>query len=237
MSFRASLVLLVGLLTAAPALATPTFVVQYGTDPEALSSWTPAVLGEIENPDGTTSFVGSSPFAGGSLQAQWNVTTDEDPFVDGVFAITNNTAFTQTFILSFSVPIAPALLTATGGASAIGTLTVNGNGGTLDHDGTDSMFTATVDGADFMTLLDDDSSVSALFGSIGTGPDSFGLPGLTTPVPGGASTDIGIRLAFTLTDGDSASFTSRFEVIPEPTTGLLLGLGLVSLALARRKAR
>ena len=243
MRFRTIAGFVAALVLAGDALASADFTVDFGQDPGSLITWTPSNLGEITNPDGTISYVGSSPFGGGNFDAAWDVTTDADPFVDGVFAITNNTLATQTFIINFSVPITPALTSAVGGASVIGNLTVDGGGGTLGHvaDGPDPdtdpepMFRAFVDGAVLQGLLVFDSSVSAAFGSTTTGSDFFGLPGLTTPIPGGVSSTIGIQLAFTLTPGDSASFTSRFEVIPEPTTGLLVGLGLIGMGWLRRR--
>ena len=241
MSFRTSAVGFAALLllSAARADASAVFTVDFGENAGSLSTWTPANLGEVSNPDGTTTFTGSSPFGGGNFDASWDVTTDADPFVDGVFAITNNTLLTQIFVVSFSSTVLPPLPTATSGASVAGTLTVDNNGvgtGTLGHNGTDPFFTSIVDGSDFLTLLDPDSSVSASFGSATTATDFFGQPGLTEPVPGGVLTDIGIRLSFTLTAGDSASFTSRFEVVPEPTTGALIGIGLLALAIRRPRA-
>jgi hypothetical protein len=49
--------------------------------------------------------------------------------------------------------------------------------------------------------------------------------------------DIGIVHNINLSAGDSASFTSNFVVIPvpEPTTGLLISLGLAALALRCRQ--
>jgi len=231
--------LLAALVLAASAAAEPTFSIHFGPNASSLSSWAPPDLGDVSNLDGTRSFIGNGPFGGGNFEAAWSVTTDQDPFVDGVFAITNNSGVVQTFMILFGVPVVPSLAGATSGASAIGTLTVDGNGGTLGHvtNGLTSypMFTALVDGNDFMGLLGFDSSATAAFGSVSTGSDSFGLPGLSEVVPGGVHDTIGVRLAFTLTDGDSASFTSRFEVVPEPATGLLLGIGVLALAAAHRR--
>jgi MYXO-CTERM domain-containing protein len=48
------------------------------------------------------------------------------------------------------------------------------------------------------------------------------------------TTNIAIRLAFTITAGDSASFTSLFVVVPAPA-GAFAMLGLVGLAGGRRR--
>jgi hypothetical protein len=50
-------------------------------------------------------------------------------------------------------------------------------------------------------------------------------------------TTIGLTIRFDLTAGDSASFTSNFDVqpVPEPGTALLLGLGLAGFAALRER--
>jgi hypothetical protein len=51
----------------------------------------------------------------------------------------------------------------------------------------------------------------------------------------GLVTDIQAEYQFTLSANDSASGTSRFEVVPEPVAMHLALLGIVGLLLARRR--
>lgn len=238
MRLRFAFSLAAALLWAGQALAVPVEVFfAWGDGSTQNTTFDSASLGEADNGDGTYGYAGSTAAGGGGWNLSWDVTVKEDPFIDGVFAVTNNTANTQTYTIVFSLPITPAITPSSlAGASVIGNLTVNGDGGTLGHAGTDAMFTAILDGVTYDTLLDFDSSVTLGFGSGSTGSDAFGLPGLTQPGPA-VSTSMAIQLRFTLTPGDSASFTSRFEVIPipEPVTAFLLGAGLLGLGALARK--
>lgn len=225
------------LLWAGPAFAVPVQVVfSWGTGgTQGSNTYDAAQLGEADNHDGTFSYEGVANSAGWGLS--WDVTVKPDPYIDGVFAVTNSTGSIQTYTVTFTLPVSPAISPASlSGASVAGTLTVNGGGGTLGHNAGAPMFTALIDGAPYDTLLPYDSSLTLPFGSGSTGGDSFGLPGLTQPGPA-VNTSIGIQLTFTLTPGDSASFTSRFEVVPEPMTALMLGGGLVGLAVLGSRRR
>jgi hypothetical protein len=226
------------LLGAGQAMALPVEVFfSWGSGPTQNTTYDSTELGETDNGDGTFSYDGSAAAGGGGWNLSWGVEVKEDPYIDGVFAVTNNTASTQTYTIIFTLPIAPQILPSSlAGASVAGTLTTNTGGGTLGHSGGDAMFTAFLDNVAYDTLLAFDSSVTLAFGSGSTGGDSFGLPGLTQPGPAVLNT-MAIQLKFTLTPGDSASFTSRFEVIPvpEPMTALMLAGGLVGLAMAGRR--
>jgi hypothetical protein len=237
MRLRASCAFAALLLWAGPALAYPVQVYfSWGSGPTQNTTLGATQLGEVDNSDGTFDYSGSQSTTGWALS--WDVTAKPDPFIDAVFGVTNNTGGVQTYSIIFTLPVTPAIPNATAGASVIGNLTVNTGGGTLGHSGTTAMFTTLIDGVPYDTLLPFDSSVTLAFGSGSTGSDDFGLPALDQPAPA-VNTSIGIQLTFTLTPGDSASFTGRFEVIPvpEPMRALLAGGGLLAaLVFARRRA-
>jgi hypothetical protein len=239
MRLRPSFVLALALLWAGPALAVPVQVYfSWGGGPTQNTTYNSTQLGETDNGDGTYSYDGSAVAGGGGWNLSWDVTVKEDPFIDGVFAVTNNTGSTQTYTIIFTLPVSPAVTPSSlTGASAIGNLTVDPvNGGTLGHSAGTAMFTALLDGVPYDTLLDNDA-VTLAFGSGSTGAESFGLPGITQPGPAVLST-IGIQIKFTLTAGDSASFTSRLDVVPvpEPVSALLLAGGVVALSVLGRRS-
>ena len=232
-------------LFASGAAATTSMNIEYGPAGQTRTAWSDQDMVGIQLSNGTWEFTGGRTFimdgGGGTLDVDWDFTTNADPFVDGVFSFTNNTGSTQDLVLTYSVSVVPSLPVATGGASVIGSMTVDSGGGTLGHvlsgGGTpDPMYTTLVDGSVFETLLNFDSTLTVPFGSAATPSESFGLPGLTKPVPGGVSTSIGSRLSFSVTPGDSVAFTSRFEVVPEPSTALLLGFGLLALKASGRRS-
>lgn len=244
-------ILLGSMLAAGASQALPvTLEVRWGRDQETLETLSEpeildaAMLNEFDNGDGTFAYLGDhgATESPGSWSLGWDVLADPDPFVNGIFAVTNTAATTQSFVLTFTLPIIPPISPSsltTGSVAA--TLTADGNGGVLGHIGTEAMYLASVDGIPFRSLLDFDNSVTATpFSSVTASGFSFGatLAGPNEPGPAIAN-EIAIRLAFSLTPGDSASFTSRFEVIPIPEPlplGLLLS-GITGLAFAGRPRR
>jgi len=187
---------------------------------------------------GQLSCVGGGLDAGGWSLDSWNLSTDPDPTISNVFSVTNNTAATQSFVVSVALPTSisfgpPSLIR---GSIQGGATDNNFNGVTLSNTGSSAIYDALIDGGTVRTLFDSPTSVSG-FGSVSLGSISYGIP-VQESVAVATTSSIGLTLRFNLTAGDSASFTSVFDVqpIPEPGTALLVGFGLASLAAGRRRA-
>jgi hypothetical protein len=225
------------LLATSPAFALPVEVYfSWGSGPSQNVTYDADDLGETANPNGTYSYHGDAAGPSGGWALSWDVTVKQDPFIDAGFVVTNNTDQTRTYQIVFTLPVVPITGSSRSGASVNATLTVDGDGGTLGHSGTEPMFTTLLDGVPFLSLLNHDSSLTVPFAGGSTPTELFGLPGLTQPGPPVAST-MGIQLLFTLTPGDTASFTGRFEVVaPEPGTALLLASGLLGLVVMGRRS-
>ena len=162
-------------------------------------------------------------------------------FVTNNLVLTNNTGSTQTIVMTTMIPVAPGIFPSSlMGGSASGTLTSNGDGGSMSNiGGSEAMYRAMIDGlfvGGIADLHNFDSSVSTVgFGSESTGFEDFGSPIPNAPGPAVASS-IGITLQFDLTDGDSASWTSVFAVnqIPAPGAGAVFAMAGV-LGFRRRR--
>jgi hypothetical protein len=169
----------------------------------------------------------------------WNMTFDSDPQISGITAVTNNSGLTQQFTLIFTLPVAPIPGSSLTRGSVGGSVTdsANSDTATVAAPAGSAIYTSMIDGvlqtqlhsfpASFVAPVDISGNVPAV---------SFGSPVF---LPGPAvATSIGIQLDFTLTAGDSASFTSNHIVVaPEPAPATMMLLGLLVLALRRRSAR
>lgn len=169
----------------------------------------------------------------------FGLTLDPDPFVSQSFNITNNTAVTQTYTISVSLPVLPPFPGPTSTLGSISGALVDGNGDgaslvTSTGPGS-SIYTALIDGAPYQQLILDPFSISAppqLTTPIG--PASFSFP---SGQPG-TLVSIGITNTFTLSPGDSVSFLSTFFIGPEiPAPGAAGAFALAGLAAARRRRR
>jgi hypothetical protein len=180
--------------------------------------------------------------AGFSLS--WGLLVNPDPFIVGNLVVTNTSNATQTFFLDVSLPIGAALASTLVGGSVTGTVTdLTGDGATLSSVGAgDSIYEALTDvNPDFTggnlagQLLTGASASSGAFQSATIGPAEFGGPAIPSLAFGPVTTNIAIRLEFTLTAGDSASFTSLFVVVPAPAGALAFAaFGLVGAGRRRR---
>jgi hypothetical protein len=174
----------------------------------------------------------------------WTSTVNTDPFVQNNFLVTNNMAAVQTFTVTVILPIPPQVVNQYIASSITASvLDSDGNAGssaaTLGQSGGTPIYQAFLNAPPppaTLSLLPPVGSgalpatcaVNGCFASAGAGPAAgFFAPTLAS--------SIGIQLTFTLSPGDSASVLSRFEVVPEPGTGLLLGLGLLAVGWIRRR--
>jgi hypothetical protein len=198
----------------------------------------------VNNKNGTFSYFGSTKNTPGQPKWNlgWSMTVNPDPFVIANIVVTNNSALTQTFTLTVTLPIGAIVPASLTGGSVTGTVTdLNGDGATVSTTAAgDPIYMSKIDGGDYIPLLLGGSSASAgSFLSNVIGPASFGGPVIPSLLGPAVNATIGITLKFDLTAGDSASFTSIFvvEPIPGPAGLALIGVaGLVGVGRRRRSA-
>jgi hypothetical protein len=165
----------------------------------------------------------------------WNSSYDIDPFVTNNFNVTNISAVTQIFDILVTSPVVPTgpqtLMTGSIGLSVTNT---NSASATLADTGV-AVYQAIIDGSTEQTLFDPAFTLTCA-GAFCSDSDNAGFTNVLGPAAG---TSIAIRIRFTLSPGDSASGTSVFniEAVPEPVTALMLGMGLVGLAIAGSRHR
>jgi hypothetical protein len=158
---------------------------------------------------------------------------DPDPFVLNNILVTNNSAATQIFTASVTLPTTFAAPNIISGGLTVSVIDGGNNGATLATTAGSQIYEAQIDGAGVATLFNHPFSLVAPTGSFNLTSSSFGPGASLVPV----TSTIGIVLRFSLTAGDSASILSRFDVvIPEPASMTLGGVAmLAALAVARRR--
>jgi len=165
-------------------------------------------------------------------QYDWNLMVDPDPVIGGTFSITNMSSMTQTFSLLFNLPVSPTFTDGYKSGSIGTTLTDSDGNGNAEL--SNMTWDGLIDGANAMNLL---SGGTLCFGG---GCSATIFPVSDGPLfhSGDVNTSIGIAMSFDLTAGDTADFTTSFEVnpVPVPAAIWLFGSGLLGLiGMARRK--
>jgi len=170
-----------------------------------------------------------------------NISGDIDPFTNLSFTVLNNAAVTANFVFNVTVPIvAQGPQTLIGGSTGGSVTDSNFDGiATVATIGSGTpFFSGEIDGSTVLEIYADPSSFSAPFagGTANILALNPGLPGPTLS-SGPAASTIGITHNFSLTPGDSIAVTSFFIVVavPEPSSALLLGVGLPALLIRRRR--
>lgn len=191
----------------------------------------------VPQEDGTTyRFMGNDLANNGSIDVwdyNWNILANADPFIDSTFTIINLTGGTQTFNVSFGLPISPAFSP----ANKSGLLGIDFSD--ANSDGSASVTLNSWDG-----LIDGASAMNLFAVAIPcSGTNCTGSVAPVTDGPllhaAGVSTDIGNTLSFDLSTGDSITVHTRFEVtpVPIPAAVWLFGSALGMLGWMRRRAK
>lgn len=158
---------------------------------------------------------------------------DPDPFVSGGLSVYNPSGVTQTYTFTFTSPVSPALVpNSLYGGSMSGSITAGtSTPATVSTAANTPLYWGMIDGTPVLPIYSDPASwtVSVPFGS-------GNIPAVTiatTNIGPQVLNDISLQFKFTLTPDDIVTMNGIFEVIPEPATLALLGLG--SLLLRKRR--
>jgi len=194
------------------------------------------------NPNGTFGLAGAHSTGEGGWNLGWSMAFGMQ-FVIANLVITNNSVTTEAFSLLVSLPTPfPELPNETSvGGSIVGSLTdLNGDGATVGTAAGQPLYKAFFNGDALAgsLLVDPFEVTTGAFGSAVIGPAIFGEPIPSAPGPPFFPQSIQIELNFALTPGDSASFTSIFNMsfsLPIPAPGAIAAFAMIGLTRDRRR--
>lgn len=150
-----------------------------------------------------------------------------DPVVNLSFSVQAGNS-TTSFTIASALLSFPTIAAAQGRASVGFSITdfSGGDGATLTGTGGHSGTAGYVAQYNGFAGTNSGTSFAEVLGSLSAGPFLTATDSANVPAAGytaiGSVSDMSTVVSFTLSAGDFASGTSTFEIIPEPTTGLLL---------------
>lgn len=157
---------------------------------------------------------------------------DPDPYVIAGLSVTNNAAFAQTFIFSFTAPVNPSIPTASYyGGSVGGSYTIDGTDGMVSTVMGKPFYMGRIDGVGVLPFHADSSLWSAAAGESGLiAPVNSPL----TNVGPAVASEIQIVYNLMLTPGETVTVNGNFAVVPIPEPAAIAIVGLGSVLLRRR---
>jgi len=159
---------------------------------------------------------------------------DPDPVVDATQLVYNNTGSDQTYQFYIDQPAYLATASSSVRGAVVVTLLDKSafpfDGSSFSDNGT-PVYKAYIDGNEVDTLMDPYSLVTIPNNTTADDSEEFGW----STYGAGVASSIGIQIEFTLSAGDQATVQSRFEVIPEPSSMILIGIASSTILFIRRK--
>lgn len=164
----------------------------------------------------------------GDLQGEgwemtWDCVVNEDPFVDATISVTNNSDSAQTFYVYMPLSIVSQTPYTEMFGSVSSTLTDAEGGATLTNTGLEPVYQGYIDGVAQANarMWDVGYSLTANEFDVNSDSDSF-----SDELGPAATSQIAIKLEFTLSAGDSATMQGTFDVMAVPGPA---GLSLLAL--------